>query len=322
MRKIIDCFIFFNELDLLEIRLRYLYKSVDYFVIVESDTTFNGENKKFNLKDNINRFKDFEDKIIYISLKMKDFPKKKNIAWEREKYQRNSIKKGLSEINLNKEDLILISDLDEIPNIEYLRKIQKKNYKTLKIQKKNNFLLSINLIVYFLKYFIKYFNKRKRMKYFLLLKRQYFILIKGFSKPINFKMLNCIYFINYKNIVGMWPGLQCINSEWIKTFSIDEIRNFRNYPVKSVTEGWHFSYLGGIEKIKHKIKNFSHQEFNIKEITSDDNIKFCIENGYSLFEHYNNPKNVKQKYFKFDTKDFPREFQEIINDYETLILGK
>ncbi len=320
MGKIIDCFTFFNELDLLEIRLRYLYKNVDYFVIVESDTTFNGEHKKFNLKDNINRFRDFEDKIIYISLKMKDFPNEVNIAWEREKYQRNSIKKGLCKIDLNKEDLILISDIDEIPNIEELRKIQNKNYKTLKIEKKNNLSIIINLIAYILKYFIKYFNKKKSKKYLSLFKLQYFILIKRYRKPINLKMLNCYYFINYKNIMKMWSGLQCVNSEWIKIFSIDEIRNFRNYPVKSVISGWHFSYLGGIEKIKYKIKNFSHQEYNIEEITSDDNIKFCIENGYSLFDHYHNPKSVKQNYFKIDIKDFPKDFQLIINDYQTLIL--
>ena len=56
MRKIYDCFNFFNELDLLEIRLNTLYDIVDYFVIIESNLTHSGEVKPFYYEDNKSRF--------------------------------------------------------------------------------------------------------------------------------------------------------------------------------------------------------------------------------------------------------------------------
>ena len=66
--KIYDCFLFFNELDLLEIRLNLLYQHVDYFVIVESEVTFQGQLKDFNFEKNIKRYEKFTDKIFYFKL--------------------------------------------------------------------------------------------------------------------------------------------------------------------------------------------------------------------------------------------------------------
>ena len=67
--KIYDCFLFFNELDLLEIRLNLLYQHVDYFVIVESEVTFQGQLKDFNFEKNIKRYEKFTDKIFYFKFK-------------------------------------------------------------------------------------------------------------------------------------------------------------------------------------------------------------------------------------------------------------
>ena len=127
--KIFDCFMYFNEDLILEIRLNELYKHVAKFVIVESNYTHSGEFKEYNF--DINKFKKFEDKIVYIQVK--DKPKdykpisenlsvgeKKGIqilnALSLDNFQRNQIIKGLDEAN--DEDFILISDLDEIPNLE------------------------------------------------------------------------------------------------------------------------------------------------------------------------------------------------------------
>ena len=68
---IIDSFLFFQELDLLEIRLNYLYKYVDKFVIIEACQTFKGKRKKFNFENHKNRFKKYSKKIIYY--KINDF---------------------------------------------------------------------------------------------------------------------------------------------------------------------------------------------------------------------------------------------------------
>lgn len=113
--KIIDGIIFFNELDLLEIRLNFLNNYIDYFIIVESKKTFQGDSKPLYYSENKARFKDFNSKIIHIVLD--DFPDKSN-AWKNESLQRDAMLKGLQ--RFSDEDYILISDLDEIPNLESL----------------------------------------------------------------------------------------------------------------------------------------------------------------------------------------------------------
>ena len=110
--KIYDCFIFFNENLLTEIRLNILNKFVDYFVICESYYDHRGNIKGY-LFDH-DRFKNFSNKIIY--LKIDQFPK--NLGnWERQDYQRNFLMNGLKDTN--PEDLVIYSDADEIinPNI-------------------------------------------------------------------------------------------------------------------------------------------------------------------------------------------------------------
>lgn len=110
-KKLYDCFIFNNETDLLEIRLNILDDYVDYFVIIESSETFTGLKKK--LFFNIENYPKFKDKIIYGVINK--FPKN-GTAWQNEDYQRNYISKLLE--NANSEDFIMISDLDEIPNLK------------------------------------------------------------------------------------------------------------------------------------------------------------------------------------------------------------
>ena len=121
--KIIDCFIFYNELDLLYYRLSLLNDIVDYFIIVESTHTFTGIPKQLFYNENKEMYKEFNEKIIHIILE--DFPFKvpninifTNQPWQNEYYQRNSIKKGIDVIldKLNDNDIILSSDLDEIPD--------------------------------------------------------------------------------------------------------------------------------------------------------------------------------------------------------------
>ena len=117
--KIYDCFMYWDEDLLLNLRLNILDKYVDYFVIVEGNRTWQDNPKKFKLK--LNKLKKFKKKIIYI--RVTDFPKSKN-PWIRENFQRNSIMRGL--IKANKNDLIMISDLDEIPNPSAIRYFDSK----------------------------------------------------------------------------------------------------------------------------------------------------------------------------------------------------
>lgn len=136
---IYDCFTFFNELDLLEIRLNVLNNVVGKFVIVESTKTFSNLKKPLYYNDNKQRYNKFKDKIIHIIVN--DHPKFID-AWSFERHQRNSIIRGLKECDKN--DTIIISDLDEIPNPDKIKKYQ--HYKGLKCFKQKMFYYYINNI--------------------------------------------------------------------------------------------------------------------------------------------------------------------------------
>ena len=134
--KIYDCFMYFDEDLILDLRLNILDKYVDYFVIVESVFTHKGD--KRNLNFNIDKFKKFKNKIIYIPVK--DMPGGIN-PWTRENFQRNCIERGL--INANSEDWIIISDLDEIPNLKTLPKFKKEM--RYAVFKQNHYYYKLNL---------------------------------------------------------------------------------------------------------------------------------------------------------------------------------
>ena len=111
---IYDCFSYWDEDLLLDLRLNILNEFVDHFVIVEGNKTW--QNNKKDLKFNINNFNKFKNKIIYIPVT--DMPDGDN-PYIRENFQRNCISRGLRKAN--EDDLIIVSDLDEIPNPEVIK---------------------------------------------------------------------------------------------------------------------------------------------------------------------------------------------------------
>ena len=133
--KIIDCFLYNNEDLILDIRLNSLDQHIYKFVIVESKFDHQGNEKKINFK--IENFQKFKDKIIYLIIEK--FPK--NLSnWGRENYQREFILNGLG--NAKDDDYIMISDIDEIPNVSNLNTIE--NYKFSVFEQKM-FYYKINL---------------------------------------------------------------------------------------------------------------------------------------------------------------------------------
>jgi len=107
--KVYDCFNFFNEFELLEVRLNELNDYVDKFVLVECCETHNGKPKKLYFEENKERFAKFKDKIIHVKV-TEPFEAKKVFA--RERHQRSQILRGLKDAK--PDDIIFISDLDEI----------------------------------------------------------------------------------------------------------------------------------------------------------------------------------------------------------------
>jgi len=135
--KIYDCFSYWDEDLLLDFRLNILNEYVDYFVIVEGNKTWQNNNKNFRF--NINNFSKFKDKIIYI--KVDDLPDGDN-PYLRENFQRNAIRRGINRADDN--DLIIISDLDEIPNPNLIKKFNSKN--RFAVCKQMHFYYKFNLL--------------------------------------------------------------------------------------------------------------------------------------------------------------------------------
>ena len=138
--RVIDCFSYFDEDLILEIRLSTLYNYVDEFVICEATLDHAGNNKELNF--NIEKFKQFRDKINYIVIddlpkEVKKFKKNWHPAHARDQFQRNALVRGID--HCNDDDLIMISDLDEIPNPEKISSFGSDNSYACFVQ--NNYLL-------------------------------------------------------------------------------------------------------------------------------------------------------------------------------------
>ena len=139
---IYDCFQYFNEDHIVDLRLNILDKYVDYFVISESTKTHQGKNKDINF--NLKKFSKFKDKIIFIVADYKDsinFEKHRGGESPIEQHQRNSLIEGIKDAS--SDDLIILSDSDEIPDLEKLSLI-KKNKKFIAFSQKM-FMYKLNL---------------------------------------------------------------------------------------------------------------------------------------------------------------------------------
>ena len=255
--KIFDCFMYFDEDVVLELRLNILDKFIDYFVIVESTFTHRGDKRK--LKFNINKFSKFKNKIIYLIYDIEPINIKKildsdseteksikyiyNAAY-RENGQRNFINEGLK--NAQPDDLVLISDVDEIPNLE---NFDYKNFKEkIVIFKQDMFYYKFNL----------------KMP----------DLIWSGSKGCKKKdLLNPQWLRNIKD--RKYPFYR-LDTYFSKTKYID-INLVEN-------GGWHFSNLKTANEIEYKLKSYlHHREFEANPISSDE-ISEIMKNKIAIYD--------------------------------------
>jgi hypothetical protein len=117
--KVYDCFPFFNELDVLEIRLKELWDVVDIFILAESNLSHSGKPKEYIFENNKERFAKYADKIRRVQVDdMPDTPD----SWVREKFQRYSLIKGITDAQAD--DIIITSDVDEIPRADAIEAIK------------------------------------------------------------------------------------------------------------------------------------------------------------------------------------------------------
>lgn len=225
-----DVFMFFNEIDLLEIRMNILDPVVDYFVITEANTTQMGENREPIFNNYANRFSKFKNKIIYNLVENQDI--KFEDQWHREAFQKNACINGLK--SCKDDDIIIFSDLDEIPNPEKVK----------------------NIIQTFDK--DKIYHFAQDMYYFYL---NY--------KNIDGKLLaSCGEFPEISE--KKWLGSKLCSYKLLKEIGCDNIRHkdyIRSGDERISDGGWHFTYMGGdhssaYSRIKTKLGSFSHSEFN------------------------------------------------------------
>lgn len=266
--KIYDTFLFYNELDLLELRLNTLGDLVDYFVITEARVTFSGRPKPLYFAENRNRFYRFKDKIIhniiestpndfndfvapnpYYTDRHRSYPHKSNgtplqqlsLDFQREVFQRDSIINGLIG-RAQPGDLIIISDLDEIPNPEAIRSVV---------------------------------NEFRPGEIYNLCQRWY------------------MYYLNVC-CENEWFGTRICDFNYLNGKSIDLMRYHLEERTKQpgpIIEngGWHFSFLGGHDKVKEKLRAYSYQGRRSKFILEildrlfPSRIKNAIKNNKDIF---------------------------------------
>lgn len=235
---IFDGFTFFNELDLLKLRLDTMWDYVDKFIIVEARKTFTNEDKDLNYEKNKNSFKKYWEKIEYIVID--EFPDECKNAWDREYYQRNAIYQGIR--NSKPDDILIVSDLDEIISPYGVKRVKK-------------------------------------------------ILKQDHEKVLKLELLNCWYFLNYADYkyfflaapVAYCTGHAGEGNEKNNILLPQKARALKNCEIVQCA-GWHFTYMGGMETIKNKIKSFSHQEYNTEEWLDDSRIMEMIKEGKDLFD--------------------------------------
>jgi beta-1,4-mannosyl-glycoprotein beta-1,4-N-acetylglucosaminyltransferase len=278
---IYDCFQFFNELDLLKLRLNILHPVVDFFVISESTLTFSGEPKLLFYEENKDIFKEFHHKILHNIVK--DTPNLSNTSpFERDGFEKAARMRKL--VDCKKNDIIMFSDLDEIPNPLKIKEV------------------------------LRDFNNKKIYHF---AQRQFYFFLNLEEKSGNLlSYAGEFEGIKHKN----WLGTYMLEMSLLNKFSIEELRvnKTEKGSVRVNDGGWHFTYMGGdrnlspAERAAFKVRSAAHQEFNNEVVLS--NIEKNISKKKDIFGRDSNFQRVEID------DSYPEYLVNNINEYEYLIL--
>ena len=247
MSMVYDCFQFFNELDILKLRMQVLAPVVDKFVISEATETFSGMKKPLYFEENREMFAEFADKIIHVVVD--DTPE--GNTHDRDTFQKNAVGRGLK--GCMDDDIIIFSDLDEIPNPMKVKEIiadckegvvyhmaQRLFYCYLNMEE-----VSGNLLAY-----CGEFDGVPRKK---------------------------------------WLGTKICRYSVAKTMPLGELRwpKCKEFGIRVEDGGWHFGYMGGSKesdvrkRVAEKVQSAAHQEYNKKSILNEVDDK--IKDGEDIF---------------------------------------
>lgn len=274
--KIVDAFCFFNELDMLDLRIKMLSPYVDSFVIVEADHTFSGKAKSSCFEANKERFRPYLDRIVHhiarIDVSQMDFtvrPEKFDVAtdfWRVEFAQRNAISDALR--GFDPSDLVVFGDVDEIPSPAALMRLKKSAF---------------------------------------------FRFLVG-CLPHSFKQEEFYY--NARNLrLEPWFGSIVTSCDKLVRLTPQKLRDRRKKLPKIRGGGYHFSYFMSPEQIANKIDSFSHQEFNTDFYKSNDRIASCLNEGVDLFGRNIPVRTVSLDHFPLNVRSALQEFPVFCGNY-------
>lgn len=249
-----DAFLFFDELDILELRLEILDSSVDKFIILESTESFVGKSKPLVFLENKERFSKFAHKIQHYICA--DFPNDKKIYdsavrspntgnkehwWVREFYQKESLNKALS--TLNDDDIVFVSDVDEIWDPNILSRVVVEDDKVYRpIQTAYHYWL----------------NNRTNQA------------------------------------CSGWVGTRFGRYSTYKKYGANHFRTEREVESELIFDGgWHFTFMGGEGAIKKKLESYGHQEYNTESHKQKIH-RLIAENKPIAFENFSMWKDESQ----------------------------
>lgn len=240
--EVYDCFPFFNELELLKVRLAELDNYVDYFVLVESIETQRGDFKPLYFQENRHLFEKYLHKIIHViveqSLTTNSIVDHFGRSWDRENFQRECITRGLQDCD--DLDIILISDLDEIPLPECIERVKPLLYR----------------------------NKYRQ--------------VKTAPYSVAFDMPLFIFQLNRTSSIlgGRWVGTVATLYRNVKKKGIQLFRDRRHSFFRVKNGGWHFTWMGGKEKIRQKllsvVEGIEREEV---DIISDEELELWMQSN-------------------------------------------
>ncbi len=282
---VFDCIPFFNELDILQLRLGILNPYVDRFIIEEATTTFSGQPKELCFEKNKEMFKPFLDKITYIVVdEDKDF----KVTHERDYFQKNHLLEGLKDAS--SDDVIIFGDCDEIPNPVILSDI------------------------------IKNFDKSK---VYHLAQRNFYAFLN--MEEDSGKLMSITgEFPEIAQQDRKWLGTKICSIDNIPSEGIVRLRDLVSpcdkKSIRVADGGWHFGYMGGYKeknpatRIGVKVKAAAHQEYNDREVLAETMDHLIL--GRDIFG-----RDARFKRVEVDDS-YPLYLREHLDEYRHLYMPK
>ncbi len=285
--KVYDCIPFFNELDILELRLNILDKYVDKFIIEEATMTFSGAEKDLCFAANRDRFKKFLHKIVYVTV---DDSPRTGTTHQRDYFQKNRLIEGLKEVGATAEDVIIFGDCDEIPNPVELERIIKNfdNTKVYHLAQRN---------------FYGFLNMEEKSGKLLSITREFPDIPQKERKWLGTKVTSTL----------------CIPKEGIvRLRDLCEVTD--DNAVRVANGGWHFGYMGGdhetdpVRRIGVKVKAAAHQEYNEREIILETMDRLVL--GQDIFG-----RDARFERVRIDSS-YPEYLVNNLSQYEHLVMPR